>query len=424
MSLQGDPLAREGAGAGRDLSYGRPCLDEEDRAAVLEVLKGTWLTQGPTLARFEAGLCEATGAGHAVGVANGTLALELAYAAVGVGPGTRVLVPANTFLATASAAERLGAQVEFVDVERTTGNLDLAALARRLETGPTPDLVVPVHFAGLPCEMALLLELKRAFGFGLIEDASHALGARYREGGRWWHPGEHPEIEAATFSFHPVKPVTSGEGGAILTPAADVATRARVLREHGVDRTANQPRSTTSVLTGREIEVPPDFAPMVALGTNGRLSEMHAALGLSQLGKLARFRERRAQIAARYRAELQGVETLEPGDAQREHAWHLFVVHVPSAIRDLLRAHLLERGIGTQVHYHPVPAQPWYARSHDESAFEVAVQHGATAISLPLHPGLTDEDVGFVIEAVNAVVGRLCEGLGALNAAGREGGRA
>ncbi|MFT7543209.1 MAG: perosamine synthetase [Gammaproteobacteria bacterium] len=359
------------------LSYGRQLLDEEDIAAVVAALRSDFLTQGPTVARFEAGLCEVTGAQNAIAVANGTLALEVAYGALGVGPGARVLVPANTFVATATAAERLGATVEFIDVELETGNLDLAALARRLAKGPTPDLVVPV-------------QLKRSFGFAIVEDAAHALGARYFEGSRWWSPGEHPEVAAAVYSFHPVKPITSAEGGAVMTPDATLAERVRLLRGQGIDGESAR----------REGHL--HYAPMVALGTNARLSELHAALGLSQLAKLNRFRTRRAEIAARYRRELFGVTLLEEGDDTQEHAWHLFVIQVDPELRDPLRAALLEKGVGTQVHYHPVPYQPWFQRRNPEVEVPVALEHAESALSLPLHPGLTEEQVGHVIRAVNS----------------------
>ena len=368
------------------LSYGRQQLSEADVLAVTAALTSDRLTQGPLVPAFEAELASATGAAAAVAVANGTLALELAYAALGVGPGARVVVPANTFLATATTAVRLGATVEFVDVEPATGNLDVDALERLFARDATPDLVVPVHFAGLPCDMQRLLELKRAFGFALVEDAAHALGARYRADGRWWRPGEHPEVEAATLSFHPVKAITTAEGGAVLTAHADLAHDVRLLRSHGVD--AASPR-------GRDERY---FAPMVALGTNARLSELHAALGRTQLARLNDFRAQRARLAACYRETLGtlgrgDVVPLCAGDATREHAWHLFVVHVDPSVRDELRERLAARGVGTQVHYHPVPYQPWFARRRSDRSFDAAERHARSAISLPLHPGLDPADV-------------------------------
>ena len=376
----------------KSLSYGHQLVEDDDIEAVLGVLRGETLTQGAALEGFEGALEELLGVQHAVAVGNGTQALEILYRALGVGPGVRVLVPANTFLATATAAVRLGARVEFIDSEPETGNLCPLELARRLERGPAPDLVVAVHFAGLPCDMGRLLELKRAHGFSIVEDAAHALGARYRIDGRWWNPGQHPAVDGAILSFHPVKPITCGEGGAILTQHRDVAAHLGLLRSHGM-ATGELGRDASRY-----------FAPMRELGCNARLSEMQAALGWSQLGKLERFRSRRARIAARYSRRLEGVEFLLGEDAEKRHAWHLFVIRVAPEERDRVRAELARRGIGTQVHYHPVPLQPWFIRHMGEVEVPRALAHALGAISLPLHPGLTDQDVDRVIEAVNEAV--------------------
>ena len=370
------------------LGYGRQSIDEADVAAVVRALRSEHLTQGPEVERFEEGLRAATGAAHAVAVANGTAALHLANLALGVGPASRAVTSPNTFLATATASAMCGATTGFVDVERATGNLDPERLAEWIERHGAPDVVTAVHFAGLPCDMERLIELKRRHGFRLIEDAAHALGASYRAGGRTWRAGEHPEVDATCLSFHPVKHVTTGEGGAVLCADPRLAERLRRLRSHGIDRT-----SGALPFDGAGPPAPPWFGPMTELGWNYRLSDLHAALGRSQLGKLARFLARREDLALRYRALLAGkVELLAAGDETRRHAWHLFVVRVPAERRDGLMARLARRGIGTQLHYYPVPMQPWFRGRGPAPALPEAERHARSSLSLPLHPGLGAAD--------------------------------
>ena len=388
-------------GADRELGYGRQWIAPEDVEAVAHVLRGAHLTQGPAVTGFEAALCAATGAPHAVAVNNGTSALQAACLALGIGAGARVLTTANTFLASAVAPVQCGAEVGFVDVEPASGNMDLDALEAELgRSGARVDAVVAVHFAGLPLDMRRLLALKRAFGFRLIEDAAHALGATYAEGGRTWRAGEHPGVDLSTLSFHPVKHVTTAEGGAVLAHEAELAARVRRLASHGIDRTAGHMPCFSSDEPGQD---PPRwFAPMVEPGFNLRLSDVHAALGTSQLARLPAFLARRRALAARYRAALPEVlpsaTPCDPGDAARGHAWHLFWVRVPR--RDGLMRHLAARGIGTQVHYYPVPHQPWFAARYGAPRVPRAVEHARTALSLPLYPALTDADQERVLEAL------------------------
>ncbi len=384
------------------LGYGRQYVDQDDVDAVAAALLGGALTQGPAVAHFEAGLSQATGAPHAVAVANGTCALHLAYHVLGVGPGRGVLTTANTFLATASAAQMCGAPVEFLDIDARTGNLDTRALEARLERGPVPHVVTAVHFAGLPCDMEWLIALKRRYDFLLVEDAAHALGARYRVEGRWYRVGEHPELDATILSFHPVKHVTTGEGGAVLTHDAARAARLRRLRSHGTD-----PESTLVPFEAEHAgaKKPAWFQPQLELGFNYRLTDIQAALGASQLKKLPDFLEARREIALRYLAELRGFTLPHPGDlderAEREHAWHLFVIHCEPEERDELMLFLRQRGIHTQVHYYPVPLQPWFRERGPAAAYPNAVAHARTCLSLPIFPSLSDEDQGRVIAALS-----------------------
>jgi len=366
------------------IGYGRHSIDASDLAAVEAVLRGETLTQGPAVAAFERALEAATGAPHAVAVANGTCALHLAYHVLGVGPGRDLLTTANTFLATATAAQMCGAEVEFVDIDPRTGNLDLALLEQRLARGPVPHVVTAVHFAGLPCDMEWLLTLKRRHDFLLVEDAAHALGARYQVEGRWYRVGEHPEVDATILSFHPVKHVTTGEGGALLVKDPALATRLRRLRSHGTDL------SSSLTPFGEEGPKPAWFNPMLELGFNYRLTDLQAALGTSQLARLPQFLAERRALAARYQAELEGFEFLEDGAARgdREDAWHLFVVRCAAGERDALLAHLHAQGVRAQVHYYPVPLQPWFRERRGAGAFPGAVEHAQRTLSLPLYAGL------------------------------------
>lgn len=382
------------------LGYGRQYVDQDDVDAVAAVLLGAALTQGPAVARFEAGLVQATGAPHAVAVANGTCALQLAYHVLGVGPGRGVLTSANTFLATATAAQMCGGPVEFLDIDPRTGNLDTRALEARLERGAVPHVLTAVHFAGLPCDMEWLIALKRRHGFLLVEDAAHALGARYRVEGQWYRVGEHPEIDATILSFHPVKHVTTGEGGAVLTHDAGRAARLRRLRSHGTD-----PESTLQPFDpGQAGPKPAWFSPLLELGFNHRLSDIQAALGASQLKKLPDFLAARREVALHYLAELRGFTLPHPGElderAEREHAWHLFVIRCQPGERDELMTYLRQRGIHTQVHYYPVPLQPWFRERGGPSAFPNALAHARSALSLPIFPDLSAEDQTRVITAL------------------------
>jgi len=381
----------------RFLGYGRQYVDEDDVRAVAAVLRGDRLTQGPAVPAFEEGLCRVTGASHAVAVANGTLALQLAYRALGLGSGQVVLTSANTFLATATAALTCGADVRFLDVDPTTANLDASRVEELLPADPTRAVVVAVHFAGLPCDMRGLIELKRRLGFRLVEDAAHALGARWFADGRMWSPGEHPQVDAACLSFHPVKHVTTAEGGAVLTHDAALAAAVRRLRSHGIDPTSEHGAFD------RPGYRPEWFQPMVELGSNARMSDVQAALGASQLRKLPEFLAARREIAARYREalrEVEGYELLDPGAEESEHAWHLFVVRTDAARRDDLMGWLAARGIGSQLHYYPVPAQPYFRLRYGVPAVPRADDHARRSLSLPIHPSMSDAEVERVIDAL------------------------
>lgn len=383
------------------IPYGRQSIDEDDVAAVVAALRSDFLTQGPAVERFEAALIAATGSAHAVAVNSATSALHLACLALGLGPGKHLWTSPNTFVATANAARLCGAEVGFVDVDPRTYNLDPEALEARLAAArrrgePGPDVVATVNFAGQPCRVEAIRQLADAYGFRVLEDASHAVGARWR--GEPVGCGRHADV--TVFSFHPVKIVTTGEGGAALTADPGLAARMRLLRTHGVTR---DPALVEGALDG-----PWSYA-QVDLGLNYRMTDLQAALGRSQMGRLDVFLARRRALAARYDGLLAGLPLTIPWqDPDGLSAYHLYPVRLDVerfrggrlAAYEALRA----RGIGVQVHYIPVHTQPYYrALGSAPGDCPVAEGYYAGALSLPLYAGLSDADQDRVVEAVDAV---------------------
>jgi perosamine synthetase len=388
------------------IPYGRQSIDPRDVAEVVAALESDFLTQGPRVARFEAALAAKVGAAGAVAVANGTLALELAYAALDLGPGDLALVPAITFLATATAAARRGAEVRFVDVDPETALLSMHDLERRIgeaaREGRPVKLVAPVHFAGAAADVARVREL--AGGAAIVEDAAHALGARALDGS---HVGSCASSDAAIFSFHPVKHVTTGEGGAITFADPSRLERAARLRSHGMHKDEARFR-----LDPAGPWVGPWYYECEEVSTNARLSDVHAALGVSQLAKLDAFLARRRALAARYDAAIdeelaERLTPLSPGDPS-SHAYHLYVVRLRrepgetneqvAVRRRALFEHLAARQIRAQVHYVPLPWQPPF---HEPGAhYEGAETYYASCLSLPLFPAMSDADQDRVIAAL------------------------
>lgn len=375
------------------LPYGRQNVDENDVQAVVDTLRGDFLTTGPAVARFEEALALASGARHAVAVNSGTSALHAMYFAAGLSAGDEIITSPLTFAATANAALYLGAGVRFVDVERDTGNLD-ANLVEDAITARTK-LIVPVDFAGQPADYDALLALARSRGIGLVADAAHSLGASYR--GR--RVGT--LADASAVSFHPVKPITTAEGGAVLTDDPVVARRARLFQTHGITR------------DGSEL-LEPDEGPwwyeQHHLGFNYRLTDVQAALGRSQLRRLDAFIARRRELAALYDRAFADASDIElPGRrAHAEPGWHLYVIRVrDEAHRRPLFERLRADGIGVQVHYLPVYFHPYYRDlGYRRGLAPNAERFYRTAISLPIFPAMTDDDVSRVAEAVLAYFDR------------------
>lgn len=378
------------------IGYSRQSVDDSDLEAVARVLKSDFLTQGPEVEAFEHALCEYTGAAHAVVVNSGSAALYVAYAAAGLKAGGRLWTSPLTFVATANAAVMLGAEVDFVDVNPSTGNLCPRALAVKLEKAAAenalPDLIVPVHLNGLSCDLSAISALAELYGISIIEDASHALGGHFA--GR--PVGACQYSKATTLSFHPVKSITAGEGGAVLTNDAALARLATRLRHHGIERDPE-----FWVRSGQ----PGHYYEQPDLGFNFRLSDIHAALGRSQLSRLDHFVEARKKRAHWYAEALEAPGlALPPLDA--DHAWHLYAIRCAEASqRDSLFSTLRSEGFGAAVHYPPVHRQLFYEKRLGRVELPKAEAYASCCLSLPLFPGLSREQVERVAVIVNEHLG-------------------
>jgi UDP-4-amino-4,6-dideoxy-N-acetyl-beta-L-altrosamine transaminase len=367
------------------IPYARQDISEEDIQAVVRVLRSDWLTQGPAVETFEHALAAYCGATHAVAVCNATAGLHLACRALGLGPGDELWTSPNTFVASANCALYCGASVDFVDIDPRTYNLSVAALEDKLQRaqrdGRLPKILVAVHFAGQPCDMAGIAALAKRYGFMVVEDASHALGALYR--GARVGAGEYSD--AAVFSFHPVKIITTGEGGMVTTSRPELANRLRLLRSHG---TTTAPELMESPSEG------PWYYQQVDLGYNYRMTDLQAALGESQLQRVTDFVERRRALAKRYHQLLADLPLTLPWEVPDvQSSFHLFVVRMDLSRPGLSRRRLVEamrtEGVFAHVHYIPVHLQPYYRRmGFAPGDFPQAEAYYREALTLPLYPGL------------------------------------
>lgn len=379
------------------IPYGRQDISQADIDAVVAVLRSDFLTQGPMVPRFEQAIAARCGARYGVAVNSATSALHVACLALGLGPGDRLWTVPNTFVASANCGRYCGAEVDFVDIDPATWNLSVPALHTKLlqarRDGRMPKVVVPVHFGGQPTEQEAIWELAQEFGFKVLEDASHAIGAA-RNGEpvgscRWSH--------ITVFSFHPVKIITTGEGGMALTNDDELAWRMGNLRSHGITRE-----------TARMLGVPagPWYYEQLGLGFNYRMTDLQAALGLSQLGRLDEYIERRNSLARLYDRMLRGMPLRCPVVHTENHsAFHLYVVRlrtdeIRKTQRDVFDA-LCAKDVGANVHYIPVHLQPYYrALGFMPGLCPEAERHGKEAISLPLYPALTDSEQSQVVAAL------------------------
>ncbi|MCV2872377.1 UDP-4-amino-4,6-dideoxy-N-acetyl-beta-L-altrosamine transaminase [Defluviimonas sp. WL0050] len=373
------------------IPYGRQDISDEDVEAVTAVLRSDFLTQGPAVPRFEAAIREATGAAHAIAVNSATSALHIACMALDLGPGDWLWTVPNTFVASANVGLYCGADVDFVDIDPETYVMCPKALEAKLDraeaAGRLPKIVIPVHFAGQSADMAAIGALAARYGFKVIEDASHAIGASYRD-----RPvGDCAHSDICVFSFHPVKIITTAEGGCATTNDAGLASRMELHRSHGVTR-------ETALMEGASEGG--WYYEQVALGYNYRMTELQAALGASQMTRLSEFVAKRHEIARRYDRLLGNMALTLPRQSPDSHsALHLYPIQVEDRARVFAR--LREAGIGVNVHYIPVHTQPfWRKRGFARGDFPVAEAYYERAISLPLYPGLTEADQDRVVAAL------------------------
>jgi UDP-4-amino-4,6-dideoxy-N-acetyl-beta-L-altrosamine transaminase len=379
------------------IPYGRQDITQADIDAVVEVLRSDWLTQGPMVPRFEEAVARYAGAGHAVAVNSATSALHIACMALDLGPGDLLWTSPVTFVASANCGLYCGADVDFVDIDPRSYNMSPAALEAKLQaaeqSGRLPQVVVPVHLAGQSCDMAAIRALADRYGFRIIEDASHAIGGRYRG-----EPvGNCRYSDITVFSFHPVKIITTAEGGMALTNDAELAARMEMLRSHGITRDpARMSRAPDA----------PWYYEQQLLGFNYRMTDLQAALGLSQAARLDEYVARRHVLAARYDALLADLPLTRPWQHPDSYSGlHLYVIRVQDGqdgerrrrVFDGLRA----RDIGVNVHYIPVHTQPYYrAMGFAPGDFPVAEAYYAEAISLPMYPTLSEAEQDRVVAAL------------------------
>jgi UDP-4-amino-4,6-dideoxy-N-acetyl-beta-L-altrosamine transaminase len=383
------------------IPYGRQEITQSDIDAVVDVLRSDFLTQGPMVPRFEKDVAQRCGARHAVAVNSATSALHVACLALGLGPGDWLWTSPITFLASANCGLYCGARVDFVDIDPRTYNMSVEALDAKLShaerEGRLPKIVVPVHLAGQSCDMASIRALAERYGFKIIEDASHAIGGRYRD-----EPvGNCRHSDITVFSFHPVKIVTTGEGGMALTNRGELASRMELLRSHGMTR---NPALMTHAPEG------PWYYEQVDLGFNYRMTELQAALGISQLERLDSYVARRHALAQRYDEMLRDLPVLTPW--QHPHAYsglHLYIARLrpehPTNKRRAVFESMRARGVGVNLHYIPVHTQPYYERmGFRRGDFPEAERYYEEAISLPMFPTLTNAQQDHVVTILRSAL--------------------
>lgn len=380
------PLEKE------NIPYGRQCIDEADIQAVTEVLRSDYLTTGPKSGEFEKLVCQYTGAKYAVAVSNGTAALHAACCAAGIGPGDEVITTPLTFAASANCVLYCGGKPVFADVDEKTYNIDPADIERKITS--RTKAVIPVHLAGQPCDMQAIREIAGKHGLTVIEDGAHALGAVYQ--GHRIGTGS----QLTTFSFHPVKPVTTGEGGMAVTDQEELYQKLRLFRSHYITKEVNT--------QDRPGDAGSWYYNQTGLGYNYRMTDIQAALGISQMGKLNQFLRRRRELASRYTKAFAGHPDLILPDQSPDgiSGWHLYMVQILHQDRREVFEKMREAGIEVNVHYIPVYQHTYY-RTHGyaDTCCPVAEKIYARLMSLPLYPGLTDQQQDYVIGTLQHILG-------------------
>lgn len=383
------------------IPYGRQDISDDDITAVIETLKSDFLTQGPAIPRFEQKLADYCGVKHAIAVNSATSALHIACLALGLGKGDLLWTSPITFVASANSALYCGADVDFVDIDPATYNMCPEKLEAKLikakGEGRLPKIVTPVHLTGQSCDMEAIGALAKTYGFRVIEDASHAVGGRYRD-----RPvGSCAHSDIAIFSFHPVKIITTAEGGVAMTDDPELANKMARFRSHGITRDA---------ATFERKDEGPWYHEQHDLGFNYRITDLQAALGASQMDRLDAFVSKRHEIAARYDVLLADLPVVTPFRRQDTYsAFHLYVIRVPARPGKPGRRAVFESmsaaGIGVNVHYFPVHRQPYYqAHGHADSSFPESESYYDEAITLPLYPGLSAADQDRVVAALRAAL--------------------
>jgi UDP-4-amino-4,6-dideoxy-N-acetyl-beta-L-altrosamine transaminase len=383
------------------IPYGRQQISQEDIDAVVKVLQSDWLTQGPCIERFEQAVADYCGAKYAVATCNATAALHLGCLALGVDTESVGWTSPITFVASANCLRYCGAEVDFVDIDPTTWNMSVDALESKLEeahkNGRLPKVIIPVHFAGQSCEMERLRELTNRYGIAIMEDAAHAIGAIHNEG----KVGSCLHSDLAVFSFHPVKIITTGEGGMLLTNRRDLYEKLVLLRSHGI---TCQTEKMTETTHGEW------YYQQLELGYNYRITDIQAALGLSQLERIDQFVERRNALAARYEQLLQDLPLhLPKHPINGRSSWHLYVVRLQLDQIRLSQGEVFQRmrtsGIGVNLHYIPVHTQPYYlAQGFGPGDYPEAESYYSEAITLPLFPAMTEAQQDDVVSTLREIL--------------------
>lgn len=384
------------------IPYGRHQLDEDDIAGVVDVLQNGFITQGPKIPEFESALCSYSGAKYCTVTTNATSALHIALLALNIGPGDTVWTTPISFVASANCALYCGANIDFVDIDPITRNLCANHLAEKLkaakQNNTLPKAIIPVHLSGLPCDIEAIATLCKPYNIRIIEDASHAIGASYKQqsiGNCTWS-------DMTVFSFHPVKMITTGEGGAVCTNNPSLKNSLDLLRSHGITKETSQLKKSAQ----------PDFYyEQQSLGFNYRMTDLQAALGLSQLKKLDAFIQQREILVEHYRSLLKETPLiLPPALRDRRSAWHIFITNVNffqnhienEALRNDLYKHLKENNILCNVHYLPIHLQPYYQQlGFKQGDYPIAERYASTALTLPLYGALTSENVAHICHLIS-----------------------
>ncbi len=398
------------------IPYGKHYLDEEDIQAVVDVLRNGWLTQGPKIKELEVEVSNYVGSKYAIAVSSGTAALHLACLAIDVAVDSKIVTSTNTFVASANCIRYVGATPVFCDINPDTLNIDASCFEELLQSSSDIDAVIPVHFGGLPCDMDAINKLSQKNGVKIIEDASHAFGATYESGGR---VGSCQYSDMTIFSLHPVKGITAGEGGIITTNSEEIYNRLQLLRSHGIckgnfDLPGLSEPGDDLVYQNEAIDdglLNPWYYEMQSLGFNYRITDIQCALVLSQLKKIDKFIKRRREIVKLYDEKLEGIENISctQKNSRDQSSNHIYVVRINfSKIgkkRGQIMRQLLEKGIGTQVHYIPVTKQPYYNNlGYKSQDYPNSEEYYSEALTIPVYYELSDKQVELVVQCLKEVL--------------------